>query len=116
MCAIELGHGIHDLVSKTKFVRFHGTRLPADFGEMPSMLLENWCWMEDTLSELSCHYTTLDHRYLTEWRTNHYGEPDPPTKIPSKLLKSLIETRYLNRCLYYLHQLYVSHNKASDLC
>ncbi|OAQ79717.1 metallopeptidase MepB [Purpureocillium lilacinum] len=104
----ELGHAIHDLVSKTKFARFHGTGLPVDFGEMPSILLENWCWMEETLSKLSCHYTTLDPRYLDEWRARHVGAPDPPAKIPSDLSKRLINTRYLNHGLYYLHQLSVS--------
>lgn len=76
-----------------------------DFGELPSILLENWCWMEDALSELSCHYTTLDPRFLNKWRASHIGEPDPPARIPGNLLKSLIESRYLNRGLYYLHQL-----------
>lgn len=33
----ELGHAIHDLLSRTKFVNFHGSnRLPVDMGEMPS--------------------------------------------------------------------------------
>lgn len=76
---------------------------------MPSILLENWCWMEETLSKLSCHYTTLDPRYLDEWRAYHVGAPDPPAKIPSDLSKRLINTTYLNHGLYYLHQLYVQH-------
>lgn len=76
---------------------------------MPSILLENWCWMEETLSILSCHYTTLDPRYLTEWHARHVGAPDPPAKIPVDLSKRLINTRYLNHGLYYLHQLYVQH-------
>lgn len=85
--AVELGHGVHNLVSKTKYARFHGTNLPFDFIEIPSMLLENWCWIPETLQQMSCHYTRLDPGYLAEWRAAHPGETDPPTKLPSKLQK-----------------------------
>ncbi|KAJ5094456.1 peptidase family M3 [Penicillium angulare] len=106
----ELGHGIHDLLARTKYVRFHGYRLPPDFGEMPSTLLENWCWMEDVLEKLSCHYTTLDTKYLTQWQTQHplAGEPDPAQKVPRDLVKNLIKHRYFGKGLYYLRQLVIS--------
>lgn len=55
----EMGHGIHDFLARTKYVHFHGYRLPSDFGEMPRIMLKNWCWMKDVLKGLSCHYTTL---------------------------------------------------------
>ena len=102
-----MGHGIHDLLAQTKYVRFHGYRLPPDFGEMPSMMLENWCWMKDVLQGLSRHYTTLEPNYLIEWRKQHPGASDPPTKIPEDLVDRLIKHRYLNRGLYHLYQLYV---------
>ncbi|PQE09557.1 metallopeptidase protein [Rutstroemia sp. NJR-2017a BBW] len=35
----ELGHGIHDLVGKTKFARYHGTMCVQDFCEVPSQLV-----------------------------------------------------------------------------
>ncbi|KAJ5168826.1 uncharacterized protein N7482_004420 [Penicillium canariense] len=100
-----MGHGIHDLLAKSKYVRFHGYRLPPDFGEMPSILLENWCWMKDILRGLSCHYTTLHESYLVDWRNRHPGSPDPFKKIPEDLLDNLIKHRYFNTGLYYLHQL-----------
>lgn len=37
----ELGHGIHDLVSRTSFVKFNGHRAPTEFAEAPSVMLEN---------------------------------------------------------------------------
>ncbi|KAI3027134.1 ATP11 family protein [Aspergillus niger] len=104
----EMGHGIHDLLARTKYVRFHGYRLPPDFGEMPSMMLENWCWMKEVLQGLSCHYTTLEHNYLNEWRKQHPNSSDPPKKIPADLVERLIKHRYLNRGLYHLYQLSIS--------
>ncbi|OJJ69043.1 hypothetical protein ASPBRDRAFT_209462 [Aspergillus brasiliensis CBS 101740] len=104
----EMGHGIHDLLARTKYVRFHGYRLPPDFGEMPSMMLENWCWMKEVLQSLSCHYTTLEDNYLNEWRKQHPESPDPPKKVPGDLVDRLIKHRYLNRGLYHLYQLSIS--------
>ena len=105
MDATELGHGIHNLVSKTRYARFHGTRLPPDFGEMPSVMLENWCWMPDTLEDLSCHYSTLKPEYLEQWRQEHPGLPDPPKTIPRDLVHRLTSRRYANEALYHLFQL-----------
>ncbi|KAJ5643693.1 peptidase family M3 [Penicillium longicatenatum] len=104
----EMGHGIHDLLARTKYTHFHGYRLPPDFGEMPSIMLENWCWREDVLQGLSCHYTALDENYLAEWQKKHPGQPDPPTKIPVDLLKPLIKHRYFSRGLYHQYQLSTS--------
>lgn len=98
---------MHDLISRTKYSRFHGTRLPVDIGEMPSTLLENWCWNKDILKELSCHYTTMDSTYLEQWRKDNPNQPDPPTKIPDELLDNIIKSRNIDRGQYHLHQLYV---------
>lgn len=101
-----MGHGIHNLLSRTRYVRFHGTNMPQrDFGEMPSMMLENWCWMKDVLKELSCHYTALGTNYLETWRSRNRGAPDPPREIPDDLVDDLIKQRYLSRGLYHLEQL-----------
>ncbi|EGX89137.1 metallopeptidase MepB [Cordyceps militaris CM01] len=115
----ELGHGVHNLVSKTKYARFHGTSLPFDFIEVPSMLLENWCWIPETLQQMSCHYTSLDPGYLAEWRTTHPGEPDPPTKLPAELQRQLLENRDVHRGLQLLYHLVIAmfdvtiHNPSS---
>lgn len=100
-----MGHCIHDLLARTKYVRFHGYHLPPDFGEMPSIMLENWCWMKDVLQGLSCHYSILDQLYLADWRKQHSGEPDPPEKIPLELVGNLIQHRYQGKGLSYLFQL-----------
>ncbi|KAG8622802.1 hypothetical protein KVT40_009313 [Elsinoe batatas] len=54
----ELGHGIHDLVGKCKYSRYHGAETAADFNEAPSQMLEEWCWNAVGLQQLSSHYTT----------------------------------------------------------
>lgn len=54
----ELGHGIHDLVGRTTYSRFHGTSVVRDFVEAPSQMLENWCWTPSQLKSLSNHYST----------------------------------------------------------
>lgn len=101
----ELGHGIHDLVSRTSFVRFHGHRAPADFAEAPSVMLENWCWMRDELRRMSCHYSHLNPEYQVLWQAEHPGQAAPPEKIPDDLLDSLVASRSLNRALWFLRQL-----------
>jgi len=56
----ELGHGIHDLVSKTKYGRFHGSAgTVIDFGEAPRQVLEKWFLMPSELKRLSRHYSSL---------------------------------------------------------
>ncbi|RFU25411.1 hypothetical protein B7463_g10923, partial [Scytalidium lignicola] len=104
----ELGHGIHDLLSRTSYVKYHGHRAPPDFAETPSIMLENWCWMRDELKQMSCHYTTLDSKYLNKWQEEHPGENCPPATIPDDIIDNLIRNRNLNRTLWFLYQLALS--------
>lgn len=83
----ELGHGVHSLLSKTKYSRFHGTSVPRDFVECPSQMLEFWTWTKNELKHLSSHYES--------------GEP-----IPDALLDQLIKSKHVNTGLFYLRQLH----------
>jgi len=83
----ELGHGIHDLVGRTKYSRFHGTSVVRDFVEAPSQMLENWCWTPSQLKGLSNHYVS--------------GE-----KITDELIEKLIKTKHVNDALFNLRQLH----------
>ena len=38
----EMGHIFHELLSRTRYSRFHGTTGALDFVEAPSQMLENW--------------------------------------------------------------------------
>ncbi|GEQ66490.1 hypothetical protein JCM33374_g153 [Metschnikowia sp. JCM 33374] len=83
----ELGHGVHNLLSQTKHVRFQGTHVPRDFVECPSQMLEFWTWSKNELKKLSGHYQT--------------GEP-----IPDSLIANLIRTKHVNTGLSNCRQLH----------
>ena len=56
----EMGHLFHNLLSRTKYGRFHGTSVAGDFVEAPAKMLENWCWEPTVLKRLSSHYLTKE--------------------------------------------------------
>jgi metallopeptidase MepB len=103
----ELGHGIHDLVSRTTYSRFHGTNTVRDFVEAPSQMLENWCWTPSQLKSLSQHYSTLSPEYLKAWEEQADENVARPTKqIPDELVTNLIRTKHVNGALFNLRQLH----------
>jgi len=103
----ELGHGIHDLVSKTHYSRFHGTNVVRDFVEAPSQMLENWCWTPSQLKALSHHYSTLSPEYQVAWREQAGKDAkEPEEKLPDELIENLIKTKHVNDALFNLRQLH----------
>lgn len=102
----ELGHGIHDLVAKTTYSRFHGTNTVRDFVEAPSQMLENWCWTPSQLKSLSKHYSTLSPEYMAAWKENAGDKPQPSEQIPDELINNLIKTKHVNDALFNLRQLH----------
>ncbi|KAF2098814.1 metallopeptidase MepB [Rhizodiscina lignyota] len=103
----ELGHGIHDLVSKTTYSRFHGTNTVRDFVEAPSQMLENWCWTPSQLKSLSKHYSYLSPAYLAAYQQEPSGSKSQPTEqIPDELIDNLIRTKHVNDALFNLRQLH----------
>ncbi|KAI9875491.1 MAG: hypothetical protein M1830_008410, partial [Pleopsidium flavum] len=108
----ELGHGIHDLVSRTTYSRFHGTNTVRDFVEAPSQMLENWCWTPSQLKALSKHYSSLSPEYLNAWEEQSAEDKagaaatKPAEKIPDELISNLIKTKHVNDALFNLRQLH----------
>lgn len=102
----ELGHGIHDLVSRTTYSRFHGTNTARDFVEAPSQMLENWCWTPSQLKSLSKHYSYLSQKYLEAWKDQVEGKPQPPEQIPQEVIDKIIRTKHVNDALLNLRQLH----------
>jgi len=103
----ELGHGIHDLVSRTTYSRFHGTSTVRDFVEAPSQMLENWCWTPSQLKALSRHYSTLSDDYYNSWKDSDSKSSDKPEKtLPDDLIQKLLKTKNLNGALFNLRQLH----------
>ena len=103
----ELGHGIHDLVSKTIYSHFHGTNVVRDFVEAPSQMLENWCWTPSQLKALSHHYSWLSPEYEAAWREQAgKDQPKPEKQLPDELIENLIKTKHVNDALFNLRQLH----------
>ncbi|KAL5417945.1 hypothetical protein PMIN04_007518 [Paraphaeosphaeria minitans] len=102
----ELGHGIHDLVSKTIYSRFHGTNTVRDFVEAPSQMLENWCWTPSQLRSLSHHYSHLSPEYEAAYKEASGADKKPAEQIPNSLIANLISTKHVNDALFNLRQLH----------
>ena len=103
----ELGHGIHDLVGRTKYSRFHGTNVVRDFVEAPSQMLENWCWTPGQLKSLSNHYSYLSPEYEATWRENSPKDAQQPDKtLPDDLIDKLVKSKHVNDALFNLRQLH----------
>ncbi|KAK6139171.1 hypothetical protein DH2020_027083 [Rehmannia glutinosa] len=49
----EFGHVVHHICNRAPFARFSGLRLDPDFVEIPSMLLESWCYESSSLNLIS---------------------------------------------------------------
>lgn len=100
----ELGHAIHNMVSKTTYARFHGTNVAVDFGEAPSQMLENWCRTRSFLKSLGIHYSYVSSEYAQIWEDEHKGETKPPAEIPKEMVDGIIQARVMHNPLFYLGQ------------
>ncbi|KAI3981805.1 hypothetical protein MKX01_027790 [Papaver californicum] len=49
----ELGHVVHHICNRASFARFSGFHVDPDFVEIPSQVLENWCYESNTLKLMS---------------------------------------------------------------
>ncbi|MCC5923631.1 MAG: M3 family metallopeptidase [Crocinitomicaceae bacterium] len=54
----ELGHAIHGMFANTVYPSLSGTSVYWDFVELPSQLLENWCYEPEALELFAKHYET----------------------------------------------------------
>ncbi|MEO9481221.1 MAG: M3 family metallopeptidase [Maribacter dokdonensis] len=54
----EFGHGLHGMLANTTYPSLSGTSVFWDFVELPSQVLENWCYEKETLELFAKHYET----------------------------------------------------------
>ncbi len=54
----EFGHALHGFLSRCTYSRLSGTNVPRDFVEMPSQLMENWCYEPEVMRTYAKHYIT----------------------------------------------------------
>lgn len=52
----EFGHALHGMLSKTHYRSLSGTHVYWDFVELPSQVLENWCYEKECLDQFALHY------------------------------------------------------------
>ena len=54
----EFGHALHGILANTRYKSLSGTSVSWDFVELPSQVLENWCYEKEALALFAKHYKT----------------------------------------------------------
>ena len=82
----EFGHALHGILTKGKYESMTGTSVDHDFVELPSQIMENWCYEPEYLNTFAKHYLT--------------GET-----IPNELIEKIVESKNYLSAYYHIRQL-----------